>query len=502
MVYKLKDILDSKPLRRTLAEAAAGKTLEFQDGNGVFDLDFSQQSLLVNHRTVYDRLCELGGEKLLKKLLNGGETCLTNDAKAAKQGVRPIAGTEKFFLLTNVGAPKAFASIAFGLAGWAAMDKSFDPALVTVTEQDSEVVDAFFEENAELIPDDGWEPLDPNYMFNTPALLKPPAPAFTVETCLGEPDENNVAPCIIRQDGWFAVADVEQGETPVLRKLRTPLAFTSLYHPAAWDKRNNQFKNFLMAEQFGRKGAYNWVDNQYVVPCEYDSIALHETLSYAWTCTKRMEKHTMTIFGIPLNDNRPACPKCGKPTYAEALYCHMCGHFLERPRKIDENVPTSETFKEKFRAGGRDSQLRDNELKVELRFNDTYAEDTRPESYLYADLHISFNKENGGKEISRLTQLAAYALNKDGICYARNGKIFFLNIYGDMKELGSQDKVISMSDNGNGTVTVTYVTNLCQTAYNQHEDLCGYMYEAWYDIYHVNTATRIFTYKDNKDEKK
>ena len=69
MRYTLLELIEDKKLRIALAERANEKALEFEDSNGVFSLNFKEQSLLLNHRQTYDRLCELGGEPLLKELL-------------------------------------------------------------------------------------------------------------------------------------------------------------------------------------------------------------------------------------------------------------------------------------------------------------------------------------------------------------------------------------------------------------------------------------------------
>lgn len=149
MRYTLKELLEDKKLRAAVAEQAYEKKLDFEDGNGVFALDFRGQSLRLNHRQVYDTLCKLGGEKLLKKLMKGEKSCLTDDPTAARHGVCSIAGTEKYFLLTNAGASKVFASILNGIAGWAKMDKSFDMELVCVNDDmveedaDTDETDAF-----------------------------------------------------------------------------------------------------------------------------------------------------------------------------------------------------------------------------------------------------------------------------------------------------------------------------------------------------------------------
>lgn len=133
MEFPLQTVLKDKKLRVALANHG----FSLRDHNGVFDfLDFEQETLLKNHRALYDRLYQLGGESLLAELLETGQTCLTEDPKAAKQGVRPIAGTQRFYLKTNNGAPTVLLSILAGIAGWANTAEDFDPDGVVLKELD------------------------------------------------------------------------------------------------------------------------------------------------------------------------------------------------------------------------------------------------------------------------------------------------------------------------------------------------------------------------------
>lgn len=126
MQYGLSAFLQDRTLRGKLADAP----FTFTDGNGIFDLDFQEQSIRKNHRKTFDRLMELGGEELLQKLLDEGKTCLMGEKG---KGTSPIAGTECFYLKTNAGAPTALASIFYGIAGWAELSEDFDLNQVTCT---------------------------------------------------------------------------------------------------------------------------------------------------------------------------------------------------------------------------------------------------------------------------------------------------------------------------------------------------------------------------------
>ena len=131
MEYSLRACLEDKSLRGTLADAPFG----FADGNGVFDLDFQEQSIRKNHRKTFDRLMKLGGEELLQKLLEEGKTCLMGEKG---KGTSAIAGTDRFHLKTNAGAPTALSSIFHGIAGWAEVSEDFDLDLVTCTLEEEE----------------------------------------------------------------------------------------------------------------------------------------------------------------------------------------------------------------------------------------------------------------------------------------------------------------------------------------------------------------------------
>lgn len=133
MTYHITQLMDDARLRRGLLEL----NITVEDLTGEFScLDLSQ-SLLKNHRAVFDRLSELGGEELLGRLLESGSPCMTDDPKSAKQGVRPIKGTEKYFLKTNAGGPTVLASILGAIAFWME-DQGRDPdqAILFHTEEE------------------------------------------------------------------------------------------------------------------------------------------------------------------------------------------------------------------------------------------------------------------------------------------------------------------------------------------------------------------------------
>jgi len=160
MTYHVSQLLEDSRLRTDLLN----REFTVEDMTGEFGcLDFSQ-SMLKNHRAVFDRLCELGGEELLAEILEKApSTAITDDPNAAKQGVRPIKGTEKFFLKTNAGAPTALASILSAISFWAqSQGRDPDETLLFHTEgeeDDMTSLDDFFDDEPRPELPDGLFPV-------------------------------------------------------------------------------------------------------------------------------------------------------------------------------------------------------------------------------------------------------------------------------------------------------------------------------------------------------
>ncbi|MBO7739018.1 MAG: zinc ribbon domain-containing protein [Oscillospiraceae bacterium] len=528
MTYSFNQVIKDKNLIKTLAEAAKRHSLTITDYNIVFFFDFSEQSLLTNHRKTYDRLMELGGEKLLRKLLKEGSTCLTNDPNSAKQGIRPIQGTDKFFLQTNAGDPKVMTSILFDIAGWAAMDRSFDTQSIELAVSD------ISEESEE--PEWFWEESEPESeeqnALEFPSFYSQPSDKpdgeFERVECLKESEDGLTDTCIIKKDGWWAVAEIDMRGMPKISRMCTPFAFTSITRNEKW------LRAHLLVERFGKKGVYNWEDNTYPVPCRYDSISLYNPESVSmYKVSTLNESHVVGFWGGWLKYELPPCPKCGAAQVKDAVYCHKCGAaLLEEPkqektaapeppkaaavqptpaptpvpapqpqvqkteRRLDPDVPTLGSVgpNKEFSIRGSSSQVNSyGRLLVTLRMDDEYYDDTDPEHFLYGSLDVM--KKEGGewRKIGKLSDLSAYALAEDGIFYSKLNQICFMNIYGEVKILGNQDKVIRMTNNGNGTLTVEYVKSY--SLYEANSYSCPMdMWEYWHDIYDVDIGKREFTY--------
>lgn len=114
MTYTLEQLVADKELRKSIVEGIFSFSDELGD---FFAVDFENESMRQNHITAFEVLYSLGGDALFEKLLSEGNTCLTNDPKAAKVGVKEIAGAKGWYLKTNASAFAAFSSILFGLSG-------------------------------------------------------------------------------------------------------------------------------------------------------------------------------------------------------------------------------------------------------------------------------------------------------------------------------------------------------------------------------------------------
>lgn len=184
-----------------------------------------------------------------------------------------------------------------------------------------------------------------------------------------------------------------------------------------------------------------------------------------------------------------------EPAPKEAAVAEKAADPLPDPSPTVTAYPAKENFKKLFRTNGHKSSAYKDyrgiwKLEVELRFNDTYRDNTDPDYYCYGSFSII--EQKSGRAVPGLEGLTAYTLSDCGIYYVtQEGKICFLSSDGITRTLGSQENVIHL-DYDEGVLTVTYVKNRRQTEYNEHRDLCGYMYEGWYDVYELDAGEVIF----------
>jgi len=156
MGYTLTELINDKNLCKTLVKNG----FIFKDGNDVFTLDFQNQPALKIHRDTFNTLYQLGGDDFMEYLLKKGSTNLTNDPHATQQGVRPILGTENYFLKTNAGKIATVASILNGIFGWAEYAEDFDvDAVMVYTMEEEGIFDTEETDDAmeELFGGPRWE---------------------------------------------------------------------------------------------------------------------------------------------------------------------------------------------------------------------------------------------------------------------------------------------------------------------------------------------------------
>ena len=174
-----------------------------------------------------------------------------------------------------------------------------------------------------------------------------------------------------------------------------------------------------------------------------------------------------------------------------------CGSFYAETEEAP-NVPTVEKVKNKeFSIVGENHCVKEwnRTLEVQTRFNDDYAKDTDPMHFLFSEITFYEGNYPERKQIQELTNISAYALAENGIYFADpiHEVIKFWDAEtGSLIKVGTGMKdVLFMSYDG-GFVYVETFDKLVQTASSEHRDECGYMFEAWYDIYDIHTTKHTF----------
>ena len=369
-------------------------------------------------------------------------------------------------------------------------------------------------------------------------LEKEPDAEVQIAECVVEPEWSEIGTYIIRRDGYYALANVDISGEPEVKHLSTPLAYTKMSHPQNW--RND----WVMVERFGKKGIYNWLKEEFVVPCEYEKISV---VGEEYVLVRHGKERKLNSYGRWVEETKLACPKCKAELVQGALYCHMCGMSLTEPEKKAESkqegkeapqsaltqeapkaemksepeievkpepikeepkpveppkpvfkpsaeVPTAENFKETYREWGRRSHVRKEynnpnrgTLDVCTWRNGIDMDDTDPMHFLYGNLEI--RRKQSDYAVNWLQGMKAYALVKDGLVYEKDGVIWFLHVSGEKQKLGEQKGVLFIDAASDNSVQVSYVKRFWQTAYDQHRDEVGYTYEATYNVYDVDIGT-------------
>lgn len=104
-------------------------------------------------------------------------------------------------------------------------------------------------------------------------------------------------------------------------------------------------------------------------------------------------------------------------------------------------------------------------------------------------------KKNVTEDTWDIYNIKAYALGSKGIYFVMaDSRIVYMNETGNIKTLASQPNVISMEwDVPDKILKIKVYKSMTKIKSREHRDECGYMYEAWYDVYQINTETKTLT---------
>ena len=264
--------------------------------------------------------------------------------------------------------------------------------------------------------------------------------------------------CFVKRDGAWAILNTSADQW----RMATPFAFHNILLA------DSKYKSYdvVFVEQYGRWGMFSLAENtpnnfgnsRCLLPCEYDSIEPFRSLYRA---------------------------KRGR----ESFLFDAAGIYTE--------LPNAKNFQELFKeSGGSHIHMLNGEkrLDVQLRFNDSYNDDIDPWHFYKAKLSI-VPKEGDYEALDGfgLTDLLAYLVTEKGVFYATENGIHFLNsATGISQNIYSfqvkYDRVVGLQVSGKSLV-IECVDGFTRIASNEHRDLMGYTYEAWYDVYRVNTKT-------------
>ena len=104
--YTLRELIDNKEAQATLLETGFYMNSTFFGGMSYPDL--SLQEILM---AVFENIEEYGEDEVLQRMFEAGGTCLTNDPKATKSGVKPAGNSKKYFVKSNMGKELKFTAI-------------------------------------------------------------------------------------------------------------------------------------------------------------------------------------------------------------------------------------------------------------------------------------------------------------------------------------------------------------------------------------------------------
>ena len=88
------------------------------------------------------------------------------------------------------------------------------------------------------------------------------------------------------------------------------------------------------------------------------------------------------------------------------------------------------------------------------------------------------------EEVEELRHLTAYFVRKEGFVFATPHGIFYWAMGNDPQRLSEDGDCFALEEKDDGIYAYHYVDRV-QTAFEEHRDTCGYMFEEWHNVYHI-----------------
>lgn len=279
--YTLRELINNKEAQAHLLETGF-----FTSGwlfGGMCYPEMGLQEILM---AVFESIEEYGEDEVLERMFEAGGTCLTNDPKAAKSGVKPAGNSKKYFVKSNMGSAMKFSAILKAMMSYETHQMpekvfgepfsadelifSTEPVNTEWTIWDNGVD---LEEDAALA---AWEPL----AEETPDLTWPPSEeeladfAAAMDDTMDAMEWDDSTKALGTLDDQSVYAKKKDFYWALFIGLEqvTPYVFTSV--EGIWNTYDEpedlNKKPYINLEQFGRYGLYDLKKKAYALPCEYD----------------------------------------------------------------------------------------------------------------------------------------------------------------------------------------------------------------------------------------
>lgn len=226
------------------------------------------------------------------------------------------------------------------------------------------------------------------------------------------------------------------------------------------------------------------------------------------------------------------CVNCGKEIKENWKFCLNCGFNLsgitdkkdsEEQPKIDYSgwnfdddfeevsetasqpesagitrvIPTISNFEQMFNAEYEKKSKVGYEDKMDICVRWEDQEEPVPDDVtecVFNSINIT-KKKNVTEDTWDIYGIKAYALGSKGIYFVMgDDRIVYMNETGNIKTLASQPNIMSMEwEEVDRTLKIKVYKSMTKIASREHRDECGYMYEAWYDVYQIYTETKTLT---------